>query len=274
MTDPVRPEGMLADEIPCNMSEDDAITAIGIPAFRSIIRKCYCIAKSAREVNSTQGTWEVTAIFDSDPPLTKIAEWYWDGETIEKVIEKDPVTLQPIVNSVGEPLFSTRPATIQVLTVEKILTTWDSSEIDSYCDHVNSATFWGKPAGTALMHSIREAPVYRRNIRLSRVVYVIKFDLNPELISIVAGAGTIYHGWNLRLLNHGSVYYDPVAGSLRNFEDTAKNPTTGNLKLNGERLNPQNTAPNAMAIPIYLDFNRFPRKDFNVLNLGPIFSFP
>jgi len=266
-------------EDPENLTEEDAMAATGVPALRSIEGSAILRRKYAAEVDSINGIWEVSLEYDShgheqaEPPTGEDnVEYWWDAEEIEEVLEFDPVSGLPIVNSVGEPLPITSPILISVLNIDRIENSFDPDVNLIFGNHTNSATFWGAPAGTALMTPIRARPERMGGVKKWRVSYVIKFNFRkyPDPDS----GEYVFIGWGMRLLNHGTKYkvatltltpddrLIPGVGEFLNFTDMYKNPTTGNLATDGTALDSDDPA-------VYLNFNRFPRINLNALNLGP-----
>lgn len=264
-------------EVLADLDEEDALAATGIPALREVNGSAYLIAKYAKEYDSNNGIWEVTCYWDSAVPASAPTfEYWWESETVEKVIMQDQITGLPICNSVGEPLLLTRPIELPVLVVEKIQTSFDPDVILNFSNRTNKSPFCGAPAGCALMGRIQDSPEYQGGLTLRRVRYNVKFDLS---ISIDSSGTATLKGWIVDLLNHGTKYAVPIIGGTAetpdgrtitvdetilyaNFTDLHMNPTTGNLELDGSKRDP--------ALPgIYLPFNRYPQAEFNELSIDP-----
>lgn len=257
-------------ESACNMDEEDAMAANGVPSLRSIINNAYCISKSAVEVDSLNGIWEVTCNFDSkiadattldasDNPV----KWSWSVEEIEKVITRDAVDGEAIANSVGEPLILTRPVSIPVLTITKLKTSFDPDEIMDYCNHVNSTAFWGAPVDCARLASISDEESDYNGGGYRKVTYTIKFDLEIDYDGLQLG-------WSAQLLNHGTFYWqedganpgNPIVPRVPIPFKARGDQVTGNLTLTGLAL--------SSALPaVYRVFKRYPRAELNDLDLGP-----
>ena len=273
----VNPSG---GDVIANLSEDDALAATGLPDLRDLVNGAYCVRKVARELDSNNGYWLVTCYFDSrnvdEVPVTE--ERFWSSETYEKVLERDPVTGYAIVNPVGEKLHVTTQVPVAVLTIERIQESFDEDIILNYVGRCNKEDFFGAPPGCALMADIRDSPTVYDGRNYRKVRYTIKFDLSidPETED--------YIGWDVQLLNEGTKYFLPVAvvtlpdGRVvaqdpvapLPFLDAMKNPTTGNLRLDGTPciLDPDTGDPLATPDdPTWLRFSRHPRTSFDPLGL-------
>src|SRR5690606_7690845 len=70
--------------------------------------------------------------------------------------------------------------------------------------------------------------------------------------------------WKARVLHEGYDYLhdDGETIQVKTFMDKHSNPKKVNLDAEGKLLDKD-------AAPVYLEFNRFPKRDFNVLGLGP-----
>lgn len=269
-----------AGENPKDMSEENAMAATGVPVLRGLYNSAYVREKFAAEVDDVKGLWEVVCILDSKTPDTEPPVfWEWSSEQVERLLTRDPITLAPFVNAVGEPYFVTAPTCIPILTIKRIEATFSPTTILTYVNRCNSVPFWSAPAGCSLMAGIDDIPALYNGSYLRQVTYVIKFDLtiDPDTLLIL--------GWGIQLLNHGTKFKIPTTwiapdgrlihgtdGSMADFQDLHKNPTTGNLRINGTACD-QNETTGAPLVPpsppTYINFSRFPRVNFNVLSLGP-----
>jgi len=261
--------GVESGEDPCDMTEENAMAASGLPILRSFLRGAFLKSKHATEVNSVKGIWEVTCNYDSEvPPEEETVKWWWDSETAEKVVTRDPVTGAHIINPVGEPYIVSSPYSIPILNVERVQDTFDPAVILAYENRCNSTTFYGAPPGCALLSKITDSSAIVDGLAKRRITYTVKFDL-----SIDYDTGLIV-GWGVQILAQGSKFLTPPliiptpAGPLAipagyvNFVDVNKNPTTGNLNLDG-------TARDPTLEPLTQYFNRHARANLNDLNLGP-----
>lgn len=249
-------------------SHDEAMLASGLPqlgdlasfsGFSSIMR---CESLSYPELAYDAGVFICRAQFASGvsqedqndaaiPPEFRTPKWAWSVELVEEpLIEDAQEADKGIVNSVGEPLFTTTLVPIPVLTISRYESSFDPQTILDYVGKVNAAEFWGAAAGKAWMAGIndREETVDGRRLRF--VEYAIKFRTDNQ-------------GWKAKLLDQGTYYSDGV--SFVRFTDDYGNPTTGNLdgtrSFEGERA--------AFAETKFLEYNRYAEADFSALNLGP-----
>jgi len=251
-----------ADDIGDN--EDDIMDATGIPELLSIRNGAFLKSKEAREIDASALLWEVVCKYSSEvdgggdiSTGASAVNWFWGSETIEEVLERDPLTGESITNSVGEPIIITGPVTIPVLTIERLQDPITGLTILAYVNRTNSHPFWNAPIGTALMSSIDESPEVSDGVRRARVRYVIKFNLTWD-----ESAGE-YKGWKSRPLNEGLKYLlnkdDNISDALPFLAE--ETPVSGNLNLDGT----QNYTKNF----VHLEFNRHLIANFNTLNLGP-----
>lgn len=255
-------------------TEEDVFNTPGVPTYYTLLRGCYCRSIVAREINQvihpTTGTacglWEVDADFDSDVnpddderPENKPPKIRWHGETEEEVLEKDAITGNPVQTAAGEPILITTPYVTPVLEIRRYeIFPFDPDIMLSYSHRTNSTTFWGAPAGSALMlpMDVDEEMVKPAKdedpIRYAVVTYKIKFKIKPGLAE----------PWKARVLHHGFKHRPAIGKPPVIYRDRYGNPATINLDANGVKLADG-------AAPQYLEFNRFQKADFNALTLGP-----
>lgn len=251
-----------AGEDPADLTEDNAISAVGIPPLRTVIDSAYLVSKTAREVDSVNGQWDVELVFDSEIPADEpTLQYEWDTEEIEVVLVRDPVTGAPIVNTIGQPLLLTDNAEIQILRVTKVVDTFNPTQLFTYSNTVNSVAFGVFPANTCLL-TIKDHPVTINGVQKRQIEYQVKINLLKD------PATGIMLGWRVQLLNHGTKAN--IAGipgtpgeEIVNTKDFYNGLTDANLDLNGRVLDP--SAP-----PIWLTFNRKRRTNWpSVINIWP-----
>lgn len=231
---------------------------IGMPS--PIISGAVCVSRRINEAGPR--IWEVEAEFsqqyDTEPeeadPWDLAAEWSWSCEQQEEPLLYDAVdNTKAIVNSAGEPLPPiSRQIAIPVLTIKRAEETFSGSTLLDYVNKVNSSTFWGAPAYTALMADISASQTSHEGVKYWEVTYQIKFNL------------LITAGWRARLLDHGTYYWSGAAinvGSKIPFGDDAFQQVLGNLDGNAYR--------NLTGTPAFVTYNRYETANFGSLSLGP-----
>lgn len=263
---------VLADNV--NESEDSIALSAGLPVLWSYFRGVWCKKKTLKETDNVfrhpvtgvpTTLWEVKADFDSDidieqdqPPQQKPPTVRWSGETEEEVLEKDPITDDPIQTKADEPIILTTPIVLPVLEITRFEGyPFDPDVMLDYAHHTNSTTFWGAPPGSALMLPMSVDEEVIEGTRYARVTYRIKFKIKKE------GATMVQDTWKARVLHHGFKYREAAGAEPVIFQDKHGNPTTVNLK-NADGTRVPNGDP-----PEYLEFNRFTQANFNALSLGP-----
>ena len=114
---------VLADNL--NEDEDSILSSSGIPPLWSYYRGAWCNNLAPKEKKTifrhpTLGVktvlWTVTASFtsnldpdDEEEPEAKTPSVRWSGETEEEVMDKDPITDEPIQTAADEPILITTP---------------------------------------------------------------------------------------------------------------------------------------------------------------------
>jgi hypothetical protein len=229
-----------------------------------ILPGAFCIKRSFQEVGPA--TWEVECTYsniqkrgdDSDVnnnPWDIDPEWTWGYENMEVPMTADAQdSTRGITNSAGEPLPPvTKPIAITVLTIRRAELSFDDSIIDTYVNHVNSSTYWGRAAGKALMAGITAQTAKRDYTKYFNVEYTIKFSPLPE-------------GWAFEPLDEGTYYWQGGVGTGRKvpFGDDAFQQVVGNLNGSGGK-NSNPLTPSFVSPP----YNRYDEVNFNALNLGP-----
>lgn len=267
---------VLADN--ADQDEDVIRQTDGLPAMGDVLRGCYCVGIRPKETASLALLWEVETtwssainleLFDRQgiSPEFWLPDWEWGAEQVDMVIEVDQETGEPIVNAANEPIILTGPWVIPILTITRYERVFDPDTILTFCNTTNSTPFWGAPTNCALMADIHDRGATANDatgnpIRLRQVTYTIKFNFtrnaDRELI-----------GWKAQPLNHGTRFIVNTVTSpekttyiYEQFTDKHGNPTTGNLAADGTALGEDEP-------PVYLDFHRYPKTNFNNLNLGP-----
>lgn len=243
--------------------ENSVALVSGVPYIgmaSPILSGAKCISRRISEVGPR--VWEVEAEFsqqyETDPeetePWNLDPEWSWSCEQQEEPLLFDAVDQdKAIENSAGEPLPPiSRTIAIPVLTIKRAEASFSGSTILDYVNHVNSSSFWGAPAYTALMADISASQATHEGTKYWDVTYQIKFNL------------LIDAGWRARLLDHGTYYWSGAAkgvGSRIPFGDDAFQQVLGNLDGNAYR--------NLTNTPEFVIYNRYETANFGTLSLGP-----
>lgn len=256
--------------------EASVIQTTGLPPLGALLAGtlAFCINKKGKEImrvkHPTTGVptvlWEVAADFDSDidadendqPPEARTPKIRWFGEQEEEVLEKDAIEANTAIETVpGEPIIITAPVVRPVLEVKRFeLPPFDPDTILDYANHVNSATFYGAPEGTALMLPMETQEVNIEGTKYIEATYRVKFKIIKEEGDLKMDS------WKANVLHHGFRYFPEVGQPARVYTDERENPATINLAADGTQLAEG-------ADPVFLQFNKFPKVNFNLLNLGP-----
>lgn len=258
---------VLADSV--DQDDDSILGASGIPVLYTLSNGAYTKGKKAKVLSRVRhpvsGTatelWEVKVDFDSsiDPnqdeedPTNKPAIIRWHGETEDELLEKDPITGDPIETDAGEPILITTPYVMPVLEIKRYESyPFNPNTMLNYSHRVNSTAFWGAAAGTALMLPMEVDQETIEGTIYAIVTYRIKFKIKEG----------IDEPWKARLLHHGFKYRPAAGAKPEIFKDKHGNPATVNLAAGGTLL-----ADGAAAD--YKEFNRFTKANLNDLSLGP-----
>lgn len=262
-----------------SQNEVDIANTAGIPPLYSILGGAWCVKIDPKEIatigrHPTTGVtcilYEVRCDFDSDTdvqeanqaPTAKTPKVSWTGELEEDVLEKDAITGYPIQTVPGEPIPETGPFPIAILEVRRYeYPPFNPGVMLAYAAHTNSTPFYGAPSGTALMMpmTVSEVQVVN-NTRVVEVAYQIKFKIKKN------SSGALEQDtWASRPLHEGYKFFPEVGKPAEIARDKFGNPRTVNLKQDGTKL-PDNAPLNQL---FFLTFNRFPKANFNFLNLGP-----
>lgn len=261
---------VLADDD--SQTEDDIILTAGIPPLFFVLNGAACISQNPKEatrvVHPVTGVpsilWEVPCKFDSNvdltqdqPPEAKTPILRWYGESEEEVLEKDLITEEPIRTDAEEPLIVTTQIPVAILEIKRYeFYPFDPNIILNYGNHVNSTPFYGAPVGSALMMPPESEEDTIEGVKYVNVTYRVKFKIRKV-------AGVMEHNtWVARVLHVGYKFVNDK-GKIALYEDKDGNPEQVFLEVGtGKKL--------ATGVdPEYKKFNRYPKTNFNVLNLGP-----
>lgn len=277
-----------------DQTDDDIIQQTpNVPGLGASKRGATLKRKTAKERNTAALLWELKLEWDSRVALSESqggsgspidqVRWGWSSETEDVLVPADRVTGGAITNSAKEPILITEPMEVPVLEVVRMMEVFSPDIILNYSSHVNSAPFWGAPAGCALLTSPtdQEARAVINGRHLREVTFRIKFRFFrfPD-VWILRWPGQqvlqnpsdspILLGWQRLLLDQGKRRIsDNYAGGSEEaqpsdyvpFLDSHGKPTTGNLNGGG--------FANTSSKPVYLLYNTRESVDLNNLNLGP-----
>jgi hypothetical protein len=264
-----------------SQTEDDirALT-VGLPAIGTPVSGCWCVRQKFKERGRIkhpvtgvpailwEGLFDFSSDYNSDhegdqnenptsaPPVVR-----WQAEMEDEILERDPITGRRILTSAGEPITVKIPVAHPILEVTRMENApFDPDIILTYVNHVNSSTFYGAPPGCALMLPIEADEQDVNGTMYAQVRYRVKFNVKRR-----GSVGLEAETYMLRLLDQG-YYYRPEPGkpAIQALDKNAQ-PITVNLKADGTRL--PSTAPDSAAH--FVNFNKYPRADLNLLNLGP-----
>lgn len=209
-------------------------------------------------------TFEFPTIRKSSEEITEPASWFYD--------ENDEPFSQIITSSAGEIYVNAqeRKSYIRVIEISKnfSIETDDNAMDTLYGGHLNSAPWWGYPAGTVLMMPIS----------MERKQLVIE---GGTLIPYMTLDFTFKYkatGWDLILPDIGNFYVDPINGFLQDFQDNNGNNVLGLLDGSGGPLCEQGGGEVEPEIPCLQDpvmlpaYKLYPSADFNDLPI-PVNNF-
>ncbi len=256
-----------------DQTDEDAVNLPEIPpplaVWRGALVRGYKVKEVDTIIHPVTGVpaiiWHVTVELDTNfssddkdqqdqSPTQRRPTVRWYGETEEEVLEKDPVTGDPVQTDAGEPIILTTPTVHPVLEIKRYeFYPFNPNIMLTYAHRVNSKTFWGAPRGSALMlpMDVEEETIEGQTYAV--VTYRVKFKIKPGQ----------EEPWKARVLHHGHLYRPAPGQPPVAAKDKHGNPITVNLQNGtGTRL------PDG-AEPQYKEFNRFEYADFNALNLGP-----
>jgi len=255
-------------------TESSILGTTGVPALYSAVGgTTICSRRSAKETHRVRhpvtaaatSLWEVDCTFDSQSlddesskdPEDRTPKVRWYGEEEEEVLEKDAITGDPVETKWGEPLIITAPQVRPILEVQRYeAPPFDPNINLNYANHVNSAAFYGAPAGTALLLPVEAQEEVVEQTKLISATYRVKFKIKKDGGALKAWA------WKAEVLHHGFRFDPGDGGPIRTYTDERGNPATINLDADGKKIADGGA-------PYYLSFNRFPSANLNDLSLGP-----
>jgi len=273
---------VLADTV--SQIDDDILATAGIPPLFSVLNSAFCVGLHPKEEDRIRRhpvtgvptiLWEVVADFDSNldrteeeedkPPESKTPKTNWSGETEEEVLTEDVITGEAIQTKAEEPIIITGSVVRPILEIRRYeFWPFDPDTIVNFAAKVNSTEFYGAPEGSALMLPMSTEEQLIEQIRYNIVTYRIKFNIKP---TDFGPEGLKPDTWKAKILHHGFKHRvrfgaGNIPGEPEVFTDKFGNPATVNLDIEGVKLADK-------ADPVFLEFNRYSKVDFNILSLGP-----
>jgi len=238
--------------------ESSLVATIGVPQRGTLYEGALCLGHQIRESASVLNPYTQTLGILAEI----VAEFTNDispNEFEDEVLDKDPVTGDPIETTAHERLILTGPQPIPILEVSRY-EQWPFNPVTLlvYSGRLNEVDFYGAPRGTALLQPIQAPEEELEGELFVKATYRVKFKMkfdpdNPSQF--------LEDTWKAELLNQGQQYLDDE-GKIKRATDANGNPIKVNLAEDGTVLDPE-------AEPHYVKFNRFTYADLNDLNLGP-----
>jgi len=250
----------------------NALAAPGLPRRNDPHPQSFSLRARSFSCNQTGPlTFEVTVGYESlsadpnDPtqdPLAQPASVSYSAVTQEVEIDED-VSGNPIETINGDPLAGvTRPFTDLVITVRRNLPSFDPASISTYMNKVNSAEWYGLPAGTVRIMDISAQNVFAADLEYWDVS--ISFQVRRGYGTVTDAKAwwyrTAHQGYIIKQVSpakFGFAKVDPVDDYTDNGTTVAQ-PVMIN-KTTGERL--------AAGTGAYIEFQVLETIDFNGLNL-------
>ena len=248
-----------------------ALYAAGIPLPNSAHPESPILRARSRSVQQTGPQYYVVTIgyeaLTSDPtdpgqsPLSQPPVISYSSVTQEVEIDED-INGDPIQTVNGEPLVGvTRPFTDLGISVQRNLPTFDPASISTYMNKVNSATWYGLPAGTVRITDIQATSVFSDDFAYwdVSIQFQVRRGYGPVTDAKAWWHRTAHQGyrvWNGTALvnateSDGTTVAQPVM--IETVADDAV--AVGE----GERV--------AAGVGRYVDFQVLDDIDFNTLNL-------
>lgn len=248
-----------------------ALSAAGLPVMNDPHPQNSSLRVRNRDVSqdgpisfSATISYEAQVNDPNDPaqnPLLRPAVIRFSAVTQEVEIDED-VNGDPIETVNGEPIVGvTRPFTDLVVTVQRNLPSFNPLSISTYMNKINSATWYGLPAGTVRITDIQAGNVFSEDFEYWDVS--ISFQVRRGF-----GSVTDAKAWWHRTAHQGYII-DDGAGARAIAKADAADDFTANgetvaqpvmLDLTtGERL--------AAGTGAYIEFQVLEEIDFNGLNL-------
>jgi hypothetical protein len=248
-----------------------ALYAAGIPLPNSAHPESPILRARSRNVQQTGPQYYVVTIgyeaLTSDPtdpgqsPLSQPPVISYSSVTQEVEIDED-VNGDPIETVNGEPLVGvTRPFTDLVITVQRNLPSFNPQAISTYMNKVNSAPWYGLPAGTVRIADISAGSVFSEDFEYWDVTiqFQVRRGFGPVTDAKAWWHRTAHQGyrvWNGTALVNATEADDTTVAQPVMIETVADDAVAVG---EGERV--------AAGVGRYIDFQVLDDIDFNTLNL-------
>lgn len=240
-----------------------ALYAAGLPLPNSPHPESSILRARRRNVQQTGPQYYVVTIgYDalvSDPtdptqsPLTRPPVFTYSSVTQEVEIDEDRDG-KPIQTINGEPLVGvTRPFTDLVITVQRNLPTFNPVSISTYMNKVNSATWYGFPAGTVRITDISATSVFSDDFAYWDVS--VAFQVRRGYGQVIDA-----EAWDHRCAHQG---YIVKVGGQKVYATTDDDVTVAQPVM----LDLTTGAQLAAGVGAYINFPVLDEIDFNGLNL-------
>jgi hypothetical protein len=264
---------------------DSAVVRIapGIPRLWSpyitptggIDRGSWCRNVEVRQDAACPELWRATVSYSSqltrpdlnllENPLLRPLEIEWSGTDVMIPMEYD-ADGEAILNSAGE-LFDPPPETEDsriVLKITRNLAVWDALDRLKYRKTVNTQRWFGFAAGQVLCNDMRGSRGFENGLYYWKES--VEFHIRTPRFEVLNEETNEYEleapadVWKLRILDRG--LYERVGGKLQIALDRLGRPVSQPVIFNGAGR--KLTAGD----PTYLQFQRYRRRDFNLLIPG------
>jgi hypothetical protein len=255
--DETTPARVIADDLPSKFSIGQPFDGFGTFITKRTFdrdpknRKLYYMNLTATSSIDEQGASDL-----AKPPDQRLTKWAWDFDTIGMAFTRDVDDGRAVANVNGEPIEVEHEVIIPILTIERWEIFFDADTILNLVNHRNNSPFWGAPAGAAVCSGIRDRPDEVFNgIEYRKVTYTFKFrvpDIEDDL------GFPIVSGWKEILLNRGTFY---IEGG------TKKHLTAQGARIDVKLANDGNKLGDS-ADPVYLNFNKYPKANFDAYGLN------
>ena len=253
-------------DTPASIMQTAGIPQIGQKAYGLTVMKADAQREKYWVFGADYGKWTVTlnleALEDEEEEEEKDPTEYppdvsWDSEEYEEVLRHDINDhTKKVQTKCGEPLTLTTRRVVPVLTIKRTeKAPFSPLTILQYTNAVNSSSFWGAPAGSALLCKIGAQYKQIEDKDGNKkwyvdVTYVVKFKYDPETDA----------PWQARILHWGTKAFNDETHEAQAVRDGSGNVTGTLLDARGHKLADG-------AAPVYLEFDVYKERDFSPLKI-------